>query len=155
MFRDPSLTVFHDVSHSLSEEHHIAIGKNVSGRLLLVGFTMRDGKIRPISFRKLNDRERERSMIQKPLKKAPILETEEEFAQWMLTTDLSDYIDWDKGYQPNIATAEESVNITLPAADLSQITSLASSSKKSLAEMLSVMVLHTLKELRANPSLHL
>ena len=60
VFVDPFLRILPDPGHSAIEERYLAFGKNFSGRELLVGFTMRSVKIRPISVRRANERESEK-----------------------------------------------------------------------------------------------
>ena len=57
-FFDPGKKVLRDASHSSDEERYLVIGKTKRERLLFVVFTMRDNKIRIISARDLNKRER-------------------------------------------------------------------------------------------------
>ncbi len=60
VFDDPDLRILPDPGHSFIEERYLAFGKNVSGKKLLIGFTMRFGEIRPISARRANLRERKK-----------------------------------------------------------------------------------------------
>jgi uncharacterized DUF497 family protein len=57
IFYDSDLMVVPDVTHSKAEERFLALGKNVLGKKLLVCFTMRNGRVRPISARRANERE--------------------------------------------------------------------------------------------------
>ena len=56
-FNDP-LVVKPDVKHSKKEERFYALGKTNGGRLLFVVFTIRGDKIRVISARDMNKKER-------------------------------------------------------------------------------------------------
>jgi len=57
VFLDPfELTVF-DPDHSISEDRFVSIGAASSGRLLVVGYTERRGKIRVIFARRATMRE--------------------------------------------------------------------------------------------------
>ena len=47
-----------DEKHSAGEERHILYGKTNQGRLLMVVYTIRNGKIRVISPRPMNQKER-------------------------------------------------------------------------------------------------
>jgi uncharacterized protein len=58
VFQDPLARVHPDPDHSESEARGILIGRSGKGRLLLVAFTDRQGKIRLISARKVTRRER-------------------------------------------------------------------------------------------------
>src|SRR4051812_25834510 len=60
VFSDSYLRLFPDVLHSEVEERFYAFGKNNLGKFLLVSFTMRSGKIRPISARRANEREQKK-----------------------------------------------------------------------------------------------
>ena len=54
---DPlELTVF-DPDHSVAEDRFVSIGQSSSGRLLVVGYTERGGKIRIIFARRATGRE--------------------------------------------------------------------------------------------------
>jgi hypothetical protein len=56
-FNEP-LIVQQDKAHSLTEERYYALGKTNAGRLLFVVFAMRGDKIRVISARDMNKKER-------------------------------------------------------------------------------------------------
>jgi uncharacterized DUF497 family protein len=58
VFQDPLAKVHADPRHSAHEAREIIIGHSGSGRLLLVAFTERGGKIRIISARAATRRER-------------------------------------------------------------------------------------------------
>ncbi len=58
VFNDPLVATQPDPDHSFDEERYIAIGRSVRGRVLVVVFTEREGKIRLISCRKATPRER-------------------------------------------------------------------------------------------------
>ncbi|PIV08921.1 hypothetical protein COZ40_02795 [Candidatus Roizmanbacteria bacterium CG_4_10_14_3_um_filter_39_13] len=58
IFLDESLLVQEDLSHSQQEQRFIAIGKTVSKKLLLTVFTIRNYKIRIISVRIADHKER-------------------------------------------------------------------------------------------------
>jgi len=59
-FFDPNLLMVADIKHSKVETRHIAYGSSGTGRILTIVFTMRGKKIRPISARDSNRRERQR-----------------------------------------------------------------------------------------------
>ncbi len=60
VFQDPLARVHPDPNHSESEPREILIGHAAAqGRLLLVAFTDRQGKIRVISARRVTRRERQ------------------------------------------------------------------------------------------------
>lgn len=56
-FNEP-LIVQENKTHSISEERYFALGKTDKGRLLFVVFTIRGDKIRVISARNMNKKER-------------------------------------------------------------------------------------------------
>jgi len=58
VFQDPLARVHPDPDHSELEPREILIGHSAEGRLLLVAFTDRQGKIRLISAREVTRRER-------------------------------------------------------------------------------------------------
>ena len=58
VFTDPSLKIAKDVLHSRQESRFVLIGKTGGKRILYVVFTARGEKIRIISARDLNKKER-------------------------------------------------------------------------------------------------
>jgi hypothetical protein len=56
-FSDP-LLIADDTSHSELEERQNALGITRNGKPLFVSFTIRNNRVRPISFRKMSRRER-------------------------------------------------------------------------------------------------
>lgn len=58
VFGDPFEITIDDPDHSISEYRFITIGESSEGRLLVVSYTERDGKIRVISARKPTRHER-------------------------------------------------------------------------------------------------
>lgn len=58
IFLDENLKVTTDVRHAQKESRYIAFGKTFTGRTLFVVFTMRGNKIRVISARPANRREK-------------------------------------------------------------------------------------------------
>ena len=59
IFFDSQLIVYYDQGHSIKEERYYALGKTVMERKLFVVFTMRKNRIRVISARDMNKREKE------------------------------------------------------------------------------------------------
>lgn len=57
-FQDPLARIHADPHHSASESREILIGHSVRGRLILVAFTDRQGRLRLISAREVTRRER-------------------------------------------------------------------------------------------------
>jgi uncharacterized DUF497 family protein len=57
-FQDPLARIHADPDHSTSESREILIGHSAKGRLILVGFTDRRGRLRLISAREASRRER-------------------------------------------------------------------------------------------------
>lgn len=60
LFLDENVLLVEDIKHSQREERFIAIGKTTQGKILLAIFTVRDDKIRIISARTANQKERRR-----------------------------------------------------------------------------------------------
>lgn len=58
-FHEP-LLLAHDARHSTAEERWAALGQTADGRLLSIIFTIRDDRIRPLSARDMNRKERTR-----------------------------------------------------------------------------------------------
>lgn len=59
VFADTLARIFDDPDHSADEQREIIIGHSRESRLLVVGFTERDGKIRIINARGATKRERQ------------------------------------------------------------------------------------------------
>jgi uncharacterized protein len=57
-FQDPLARIHADPGHSASEPREILIGHSAQGRLILVAFTDRQGRLRLISAREVTRRER-------------------------------------------------------------------------------------------------
>ena len=57
-FLDEQAVIVQDIKHSQREERYILVGQTVGEKLLFIIFTMRDKKIRIISARKANQKER-------------------------------------------------------------------------------------------------
>lgn len=60
VFLDEKVLLVEDIKHSQKEERSIAIGKTFKGKLLFVVFTLRERKIRIVSARAANIKERRR-----------------------------------------------------------------------------------------------
>jgi uncharacterized DUF497 family protein len=58
VFDDPNKRIRTDEKHSVLEERYFCIGKSRFDKMLSIAFTIRDGKIRIISSRPSNKRER-------------------------------------------------------------------------------------------------
>lgn len=58
IFLDEKLRVIKDFKHSQKEKRYIAIGKTSENKILFTVFTLRKDKIRIISARKANQKER-------------------------------------------------------------------------------------------------
>lgn len=58
VFFDKKKVIFKDIIHSQDEERHRILGKTKKGRLLFVVFIIREDKIRVISARDINRKER-------------------------------------------------------------------------------------------------
>ena len=70
VFTDEGVQVERDIKHQEKEERYIAIGKNAGDRALFVIFTLRKHKIRVISARSANKKER-RLYYEEAAKKNP------------------------------------------------------------------------------------
>ncbi len=58
VFGDPFELTIPDPDHSVTERRFLSIGHSTAGRLLVVGYTEREGRIRIINARKGSSRER-------------------------------------------------------------------------------------------------
>jgi uncharacterized protein len=58
VFSDPLTSTIYDPDHSDDEDRYISLGMSSEGRLLVVSFTDREDRIRTISARAANRRER-------------------------------------------------------------------------------------------------
>ena len=58
VFFDPEKKILKDALHSLNEKRYILLGQTKLKKLLFVVFTIRENKIRIISARKLNKKEK-------------------------------------------------------------------------------------------------
>ncbi len=96
-----------------------------------------------------------KSMGKRTTKRVPVGQSEEEVAQWLLTHDTTDYVDVSKMEMPNLHRAGHIVPVAIRDDEFSQLSELAATRKKSLAETIGLIVHLSLRELRANPSAHL
>ena len=60
IFLDKELKILRDIGHSRKEARHIALGKTFEKKILFVVFITRKNKIRIISARKTNEKERKK-----------------------------------------------------------------------------------------------
>jgi len=58
IFLDEEILILEDTEHSKQEERFEAIGKIIKGRILFLAFTVRKDKMRIISARTANEKER-------------------------------------------------------------------------------------------------
>ena len=59
-FFDPKYKLFNDEKHSSVKEHrYILFGQSMENRVLMVGFTLRDGRVRIITARPSSKKERQ------------------------------------------------------------------------------------------------
>ena len=59
-FFDPKYKLFNDEKHSSAkEERYILFGQSMENRVLMIGFTMRNGRIRVITARSSSKKERQ------------------------------------------------------------------------------------------------
>lgn len=58
VFLDEEILILEDIEHSKQEKRFEAIGKVIEGRILFLAFTLRRDKIRIISARAANQKER-------------------------------------------------------------------------------------------------
>jgi len=56
-FYDIKSKRFDDLKHSIDERRFLLFGKTKQGKKLVVAFTIREGRIRPISARQMNRKE--------------------------------------------------------------------------------------------------
>jgi uncharacterized protein len=59
-FLDEKVLILRDVRHSQKEKRYILIGKNTENKILFIVFTLRRKRIRIISVRKANRKEKNR-----------------------------------------------------------------------------------------------
>ena len=57
-FFDSRLRVYYDKGHSKKEERYYALGKTLKGQILFIVFTIRNDRIRIISARDINKKEK-------------------------------------------------------------------------------------------------
>ncbi len=57
-FFDPAKKIFQDVLHSSTEPRHILLGKTKKQKILFIVFTLRKNRLRIISSRPLNKKEK-------------------------------------------------------------------------------------------------
>ncbi len=83
-------------------------------------------------------------------------QSEEEVARFWLAYDSTDFTDWDNPVEVMTRAIEEHV-VPLPISDaeFTQLTAIASEEQKSMVETIGLLLQRSLKEFRANPSLHL
>jgi uncharacterized DUF497 family protein len=60
VFNDPFAVTIYDPDHSVEEDRYIDLGLSTNGRLIVVSYTERGGRIRIISSRKATASERKR-----------------------------------------------------------------------------------------------
>ena len=59
-FFDPNYCLFEDLKHSNSlESRYVLYGKSIENRLLMIGFTLRNSKVRIITARSASKKERQ------------------------------------------------------------------------------------------------
>lgn len=58
VFLDEKAIIIRDIKHSQKEERFILLGQTIGGKLLFIVFTMRGAKIRIVSARVANQKER-------------------------------------------------------------------------------------------------
>lgn len=58
VFGDPLETTIRDPDHSVGEHRFLSMGRSLAGRVLVVSYTERDGRVRIISARPATARER-------------------------------------------------------------------------------------------------
>lgn len=60
VFFDPNYELFRDLKHSTPrEDRFILFGKSMEGRILMIGFTLREARVRIITARSASRKERE------------------------------------------------------------------------------------------------
>jgi uncharacterized DUF497 family protein len=126
VFRDPRLLVSSDDKHSVWEPRFHALGTTEAGRSRQVTFTLRASgtKIRVISARDMNRKERDPMKKTKKLKPIPRFRSEAEERAFWESHDTTDYVDWSEARRvrfPNLKPSTTSISLRLPVDLLEQI----------------------------------
>lgn len=114
-----------DQKRSQSEDRLYVLGQTDSARLLFLVFTVRGEKLRVISSRDMNKKERG---CMKPMKKIPKFKNEEEGRDFWQTYDSTEYIDWKKAQRLTLADLKPSlktISLRLPESMLNELKLLA------------------------------
>jgi hypothetical protein len=94
-------------------------------------------------------------MRSKQLKELPKFKSDEEFGQFVLDHDMTEYFDLSKAKPvvfPNLRRSPHVVPLSIPDDEFIQLNALAAQKKKSVGEFISQLIKRSLKDLRANPS---
>lgn len=111
-----------DIKHSVYEDRQILFGKTSQGILLFVVFTLRIKKIRIISSRRANAKEK--NGMKKKLKKLPRFKDEAEEARFWHTHSPLDYFDMSQATPvlfPNLKPTSRSISLRLPEYIINQV----------------------------------
>jgi hypothetical protein len=97
-------------------------------------------------------------MPKKQLKAIPKFKTDEEAGSFWLEHDSADYIDWSKAKRvslPKLQASGHVVPVAIPDEEYSRLNDLATERKKSLAETIRQLLVHSMDELTANTAARL
>ena len=115
MFFDSEKNILKDTFHFEDEERFILIGKTKDNRYLFLVFTIWKNKIRVISARDLNKKER-RDYYEKKLK-VPEFKSDEKEKEFWKNIDLTEYYSKDDFKEvsfPDLKPTSRSISIRLP-----------------------------------------
>lgn len=127
VFFNQPLLVAADARHSQHESRHFVLGRTDADRWLFVAFTIRRNRIRVISARDMNQRERAGNMP-KQSREIPRFTNEDEEREFWASHDSTDYVDWDEASAavfPQLKPTTKSISLRLPLPMLNELRLLA------------------------------
>ncbi len=127
VFFSQPLHIAADVRHSQRADRYLALGRTDANRWLTITFIVRKNRIRVISARDMNQRERAGNMP-KQLKEIPRFTNEDEEREFWASHDSTEYVDWDKAdlaVFPQLKPTTKSISLRLPLPMLNEIRLLA------------------------------
>ena len=127
VFFNQPLLVAADARHSRHESRHFVLGRTDADRWLFVAFTIRRNRIRVISARDMNQRERAGNMP-KQSREIPRFTNEDEEREFWASHDSTDYVDWDEASAavfPQLKPTTKSISLRLPLPMLNELRLLA------------------------------
>lgn len=125
VFINQPLIVVVDDKHSGSEKRFHVLGRSSNNRFLFSSITIRNQKIRIISIRDMNQKEKK---YMKNIKDMPKFKNEAKERDFWNKNDSTEYVDWSKADQaifPNLKLTTESISLRLPSSLLLRIKQLA------------------------------